>query len=81
MNRAKNTVWVKKSKPLKATTENQQNLKNCIAKHGEKEEHFFLKSEMVNQLSGRGDALIGMWDYGLGERYSLGTGNKNEVMF
>lgn len=57
MNRA-NTVWVKKSKPLKATTENQQNLKNCIAKQGEEEE-LFIKSEMVNQLSGRGDALVG----------------------
>lgn len=75
-----NTVRVKKSKPLKATIENQQNLKNCIAKQGEKE-GLFLKSETVNQLSGKGDALVGMWDYGLGERYSLGTGNNNEVMF
>lgn len=79
MNHA-NTVRVKKSKPLKATIENQQNLKNCITKQGEKEE-LFLKSETVNQLSGKGDALVGMWDYGLGEHYSLGTGNNNEVMF
>lgn len=79
MNHA-NTVWVKKSQPLKATTENQQNFKNCIAEQGEEEE-LFLKLEMVNQLSGRVDTLAGMWNYGLGECYSLGTSNNNEVMF
>lgn len=53
-----NTLWVKKSKPRKATIENQQNFKNCIAKQGEEEE-LFIKFEMVSQLSGRVDTLVG----------------------
>lgn len=51
----------------------------CIAKQGEEEE-LFIKPEMVSQLSGGVDTLVGMWDDRRGERYSLGTGNNNEVM-
>lgn len=67
------TVWVEKS-------ETQQNFKSCIAKKVEEEE-LFIKLEMVSQLSGGVDTLVGMWDYRRGERYSLRTGNNNEVMF
>lgn len=36
---------------------------------------------MVSQLSGGVDTLVKMWGDRRGQRYSLGTGNNNEVMF